>query len=133
MLLIVSCSDSDDKGKDASNLPVNFTIQGEILGAANQQVYVEAQSARGVIKIAESLTEVDGTFQIKGNIKGFGLYQLRVGKDQVKSVPLTLCPNDKIRVSANYANFEQLPKISGAKWTSAITKYMQIFNAFALI
>ena len=131
ILLTLSCSNSEDKVKDASNLSVNFTIQGEILGAANQQVYVEAQSARGVIKIAESLTEVDGTFQIKGNIKGFGLYQLRVGKDQVKSVPLTLCPNDKIRVSANYATFEQLPKISGAKWTSAITKYMQIFNAFA--
>jgi thiol-disulfide isomerase/thioredoxin len=131
ILLTVSCSDSDGKGKDTSNLSVNFTIQGEILGAANQQVYVEAQSARGVIKIAESQTEVDGTFKIDGNIKGFGLYQLRVGKDQIKSVPLTLCPNDKIRVSANYATFEQLPKISGAKWTSAITKYMQIFNEFA--
>ena len=44
---------------------------------------------------------------------------------------MTLCPKDKIRVSANYATFEQLPKISGAKWTSAITKYMQIFNEFA--
>jgi thiol-disulfide isomerase/thioredoxin len=131
ILWTVSCSDSEEKGKDTSNLPVNFTIQGEILGAANQQVYVEAQSARGVIKIAESQTEVDGTFKINGNIKGFGLYQLRVGKDQIKSVPLTLCPNDKIRVSANYATFEQLPKISGAKWTSAITKYMQIFNEFA--
>ena len=131
ILLTVSCSDSEGKGRETSNLPVNFSIQGEILGAANQQIYVEAQSARGVIKIAESQTEVDGTFQIKGNIKGFGLYQLRVGKNQIKSVPLTLCPNDKIRVHANYATFEQLPKISGAKWTSAITKYMQIFNDFA--
>jgi thiol-disulfide isomerase/thioredoxin len=131
ILFTVSCSDSEDKGKVTSNLSVNFTIQGEILGAANQQVYVEAQSARGVIKIAESQTEVDGTFKINGNIKGFGLYQLRVGKDQIKSVPLTLCPNDKIRVRANYATFEQLPKISGAKWTTAITKYMQIFNEFA--
>ncbi len=131
ILWTVSCSDSEEKGKDTSNLPVNFTIQGEILGAANQQVSVEAQSARGVIKIAESQTEVDGTFKINGNIKGFGLYQLRVGKDQIKSVPLTLCPNDKIRVSANYATFEQLPKITGAKWTNAITKYMQIFNEFA--
>ena len=131
ILFTVSCSDSEDKGKDISNLPINFTIQGEILGAANQQIYLEAQSARGVIKIAESQTEVDGTFHIEGNIKGFGLYQLRVGKDQIKSVPLTLCPKDKIRVSANYAAFEQLPKISGASWTSAITKYMQIFNEFA--
>ena len=131
ILFTVSCSDSEDKGKDISNLPINFTIQGEILGAANQQIYLEAQSARGVIKIAESQTEVDGTFHIEGNIKGFGLYQLRVGKDQIKSVPLTLCPKDKIRVSANYATFEQLPKISGASWTSAITKYMQIFNEFA--
>lgn len=129
--LVLSCSESSDEKKDSANLPVNFTIEGEILGAANQQVFVEAQSARGVIKIAESHTEVDGTFQIKGNIKGFGLYQLRIGKDQVKSVPLTLCPNDKIRVKANYAKFEQLPKIYGAKWTNAITEYMRIFNEFA--
>ncbi len=108
ILLTVSCSDSEGKGRETSNLPVNFSIQGEILGAANQQIYVEAQSARGVIKIAESQTEVDGTFQIKGNIKGFGLYQLRVGKNQIKSVPLTLCPNDKIRVHANYATFEHI-------------------------
>jgi thiol-disulfide isomerase/thioredoxin len=110
---------------------VNFSIHGEILGAANQMIFVEAQSLRGVIKIAESHTEVDGSFKIEGNIKGFGLYQLRVGKDQVKSVPLTLCPKDKISIIANYANFEQRPKISGAVWTSAITKYMEIFNSFA--
>ncbi len=131
ILFFISCSDSEDKDVNNSSLPKNFEIDGEILGAANQQIFVEAQSARGVIKIAESHTEVDGTFHIEGNIKGFGLYQLRVGKDQIKSVPLTLCPKDKIRVSANYATFEQLPKISGAKWTSAITKYMQIFNEFA--
>jgi thiol-disulfide isomerase/thioredoxin len=131
ILFFVSCSDSELKDVNKPSLPKNFEIDGEILGAANQQIFVEAQSARGVIKIAESQTEVDGTFHIEGNIKGFGLYQLRVGKDQIKSVPLTLCPKDKIRVNANYATFEQLPKISGAKWTSAITKYMQIFNEFA--
>ena len=130
-VFLVSCSNSTDKDFNKSKLPVNFSVNGEIIGAANQKIYVEAQSARGVINIAESQTEVDGSFSIEGNIKGFGLYQLRVGKDQLKSVPLTLCPNDKIRVKANYATFEQLPKISGASWTSSITKYMEIFNAFA--
>ncbi len=131
LLFIVSCSESNDKDTNQPKLPVNFSIQGEILGAANQMIFVEAQSLRGVIKIAESHTEVDGSFKIEGNIKGFGLYQLRVGKDQVKSVPLTLCPKDKISIQANYANFEQLPKLSGAVWTSSITKYMEIFNGFA--
>lgn len=130
-VFLVSCSDSSDKDKNKPNLPVNFLVKGEILGAANQKIYVEAQSSRGVINIAESQTEVDGSFSIEGNIKGFGLYQLRVGKDQLKSVPLTLCPNDKITVKANYATFEQLPKITGASWTPAITKYMEIFNSFA--
>jgi thiol-disulfide isomerase/thioredoxin len=131
LLFIVSCTETNDKDANKSQLPVNFSIHGEILGAANQMIFVEAQSLRGVIKIAESHTEVDGSFKIEGNIKGFGLYQLRVGKDQVKSVPLTLCPKDKISIIANYANFEQRPKISGAVWTSAITKYMEIFNSFA--
>ncbi len=131
LFLIVSCSESNDKDTIKPILPNNFSIHGEILGAANQKIFVEAQSSRGVIKIAESQTEVDGTFKIEGNIKGFGLYQLRVGKVQVKSVPLTLCPKDKISLKANYATFEQLPKLSGSHWTQAITKYMEIFNEFA--
>ena len=130
LFFLFACSDTSDSN-DKSNLPVNFTIDGEVLGAANQTVFVEAQSARGVIKIAESQTEVDGSFHIEGNIKGFGLYQIRIGKDQLKSVPLTLCPKDKITVHANYATFEQVPVIKGAVWAKAITKYMQIFNAFA--
>ena len=131
LILLVSCSDSNDNDSDKPQLPVNFSIKGEILGAANQKIFVEAQSSRGIIKIAESQTEVDGTFKIEGNIKGFGLYQLRIGKDQVKSVPLTLCPKDNITIKANYATFEQLPKLSGAEWTPAITRYMEIFNDFA--
>ena len=65
ILFFVSCSDSEDKDVNNSSLPKNFEIDGEILGAANQQIFVEAQSARGVIKIAESQTEVDGTFHIE--------------------------------------------------------------------
>lgn len=131
LFLIFSCSDSKNEEINKTSLPINFSIHGEILGAANQKIFVEAQSSRGVIKIAESQTEVDGTFKINGNIKGFGLYQLRVGKDRIKSIPLTLCPKDNITVKANYATFEQLPKLSGAKWTDAITRYMHIFNEFA--
>ncbi len=131
LFILFACSEGSDSNETKSNLPVNFTIDGEVLGAANQTVFVEAQSERGVIKIAESQTEVDGSFHIEGNIKGFGLYQIRIGKDQLKSVPLTLCPKDKITIHANYATFEQVPVIKGAIWTKAITKYMQIFNVFA--
>ena len=131
VLGLTACSDESDT-KNGSNLPVNFTIEGEVLGAANQPIFVEAQSQRGVIKIAEGTTEVNGSFHIEGNIKGFGLYQIRVGKNQIKSVPLTLCPNDKIQLHANFATFEQLPVLEGASWTDAITEYMKIFNAFAI-
>ena len=41
LFFLFACSDTSDSN-DKSNLPVNFTIDGEVLGAANQTVFVEA-------------------------------------------------------------------------------------------
>ena len=128
-LLVVSCSNNESDSK--TNLPENFEIKGQVLGAANQNIFLEVLSEKGKIKLAETTTDVDGTFELKGNVKGMGLYQLTFGNKSNKSVPLTISPNDKVKIQANYVSFERLPIISGTKWAPLITEYMRIFNEFA--
>jgi thiol-disulfide isomerase/thioredoxin len=128
-----SCSEkSDQESSEEQNLENNFSITGTILGAANQPVILEALSAKGTIKLAETMTEVNGDFELVGNIKGMGLYQLSVGIAGNKSIPITLSPKEKIKVNGSYANFERLVDIKGAKWGPVVSEYMRIFNDFAV-
>ncbi len=130
--IVIGCSNSDYKEEKKTILPDNFVITGEVLGAANQPIFLEALSSRGTIKLAETTTEVDGSFILKGNIKGLGLYQLTVGTTGNKSIPLTLSPKERISIHANYVSFERLPIIKGANWCPIITEYMRLFNDFAM-
>lgn len=115
---------------DLSNLEENFEISGLVKGAENYQVTLEALSQQGTIELAKTSTNSEGQFIMKGNIQGMGLYQLRIGlKDKV--IPLTMEPNDKIKVEADYATFESKPTITGTKWAAVVTEYMKLFNVFA--
>ncbi len=115
---------------DYSNLEVNFSISGQITGGGNQTLALEALSNKGSIKLAETKTAANGKFLLKGNIQGMGLYQLKIGNTN-KIIPLTLEPKDSIKVMADFATYERLPKISGAVWAETLTKYMANFNQFA--
>jgi thiol-disulfide isomerase/thioredoxin len=129
---LFSCKEKENSDQEKAKLPVNFRIEGEVLGAANQPIKLEALSEKGAILLAETLSQVDGSFVLEGNIKGMGLYQLKIGASENKSIPLTLSPKEKIKVKANYASFERLPIITGAKWCNSITEYMRLFNDFTL-
>jgi thiol-disulfide isomerase/thioredoxin len=128
-LFLTSCSEDDSKQKE--QLPDNFKISGQVLGAANQPIYLEVMNEKGKIKLAETTTEVDGSFELKGNIKGMGLYQLSVGIQEGKSIPLTISPKEHVKIQAQYATYERLPIISGTSWAPVISEYMRIFNEFA--
>ncbi len=133
LLIGTACNEkSDDNTIEGQNLNNNFSISGTILGAANQPVILEALSAKGTIKLAETMTEVNGDFELIGNIKGMGLYQLSVGIAGNKSIPITLSPKEKIKVNGSYTNFERLVDIKGAKWGPVVSEYMRIFNDFAI-
>jgi peroxiredoxin len=115
---------------DYSNLEVNFSISGQITGGGNQTLALEALSNKGSIKLAETKTAANGKFLLKGNIQGMGLYQLKIGNTN-KIIPLTLEPKDSIKVMADFATYERLPKISGTVWAETLSKYMSKFNQFA--
>ena len=129
LFLFSGCNGTENTSM--TDLPSNFEISGQVLGAANQPIYLEMVSSKGKVKLAESTTEVDGSFDLKGHVKGLGLYQLTIGNKSNKSVPLTISPNEKVNVQANFNDFERLPKITGTAWAPLITEYMRIFNEFA--
>ncbi len=112
------------------NLVVNVVVTGKITHANNQPLVIEALSNKGAILIAETKTNMDGSFSLKGNIQGMGIYQMKLGSG-AKIIPLTLEPGDTIRVEADEATFDRLPKITGASWAEAVTNYMTKFNDFA--
>jgi thiol-disulfide isomerase/thioredoxin len=127
--LFVACD--GEKETTSENLPDNVDVSGQILGAANQPIYLEMVSSKGKVILAEAITEVDGSFELHGFIKGLGLYQLTIGKKSNKSVPLTISPKEHVKIQANYTDFERLPVITGTDWAPLLTEYMRIFNEFA--
>lgn len=128
---LFACGDGEEAGVDGEqDLKDNFEISGLIKGAPNTGIYLEAISQQGVINVAESRTDATGNFTMIGNIPGFGLYQLRLGDESPKIIPLTLVPEDKIKVNTSFDKYELKPNVSGAKWTKTMNRYMEVYASF---
>lgn len=128
---LFSCDDNST-GSDAESTEIvdNFTIKGAIEGGENQPVYLEALSQQAKINVAESRTDHEGNFEMIGNIPGFGLYQLRIGESDEHIIPLTLVPDDEIKIESTLKDFALSPKVSGSRWASTMTRYMKYFAVF---
>ena len=131
-LFLASCGDDEVITNEEEALVDNFEISGTINGGENVSVYLEALSQQGTISVADARTDASGSFKMAGNIPGFGLYQLRLGESQDKIIPMTLVPDDKIKINADFATFELKPNLSGAKWASTMNDYMAVFSKFHL-
>jgi thiol-disulfide isomerase/thioredoxin len=129
-LFLASCGDDEVITNEEEALVDNFEISGTINGGENVSVYLEALSQQGTISVADARTDASGSFKMAGNIPGFGLYQLRLGESQDKIIPMTLVPDDKIKINADFATFELKPNLSGAKWASTMNDYMAVFSKF---
>lgn len=133
LLVLASCSNEEEmtpveKPKDLKN---NFTISGSITNGQNLTFYLEAQSEAGTIEVAKTKSDASGKFEMKGNIPGYGIYRLRMGETPEKVIPLSLVPNDAIKIKASYADF-LTPKVTGASWTKAMTEYMRVYQEFVI-
>ena len=129
-LFLASCGDDEVITNEEEALVDNFEISGTINGGENVSVYLEALSQQGTISVDDARTDASGSFKMSGNIPGFGLYQLRLGESQDKIIPMTLVPDDKIKINADFATFELKPNLSGAKWASTMNDYMAVFSKF---
>lgn len=129
-LFLASCGDDEVITNEEEELVDNFEISGTINGGENVSVYLEALSQQGTISVADARTDASGSFKMSGNIPGFGLYQLRLGESQDKIIPMTLVPDDQIKINADFATYELKPNLSGSKWASTMNDYMAVFSKF---
>ena len=130
--VIVSCNggtDNQDTSEEKS-LEENFTVSGKITGAENLNIYVEGFSEKGVIKIAETKIDSTGNFEIKGNVPGLGIYNLRLGESQNKVIPLTLLPKDNVKINTSFDFFISKPNASGTIWTGIMNEYVEYLSVF---
>lgn len=129
IFLFASCGDSSTD--EETGLENNFHIEGQIKGAANQKLKIEAQSQQGVIEVAQTTTDASGNFELDGNIPGMGIYSLSLGESGKNAVVIPLDVNDQVVLNASKETFAITPSFSGTKWAKPLTKYMELFSDFA--
>lgn len=128
---LYSCGSSEDEGQGEDKLEDNFTISGDIEGASNTNIYLEALSQQGSITVAEGKVESNGKFKLVGNIPGMGIYQLRLGESQDRIIPMTLVPDDKVKLRTSFGEFAMKPNVSGTEWSKVMNEYMEVFSVYA--
>ena len=129
LLIFVSCGENEVVPTEIKEGD-NFTISGTVIGSENQVFYLEAMSQQGNISIANAKANKEGHFELTGTIPGFGMYQLRIGEENDKIIPLTLVPEDLVIISADIETYISTPKISGTDWGGVMTEYMSKFSKF---
>ncbi len=129
-VILNSCG-TDPNEIENEELEDNFKVSGLIEGASNTTLYVEALSQNGAIQVATGKTDAKGNFELKGNIPGMGLYQLRVGEAQDKAIPLTLVPKDHVKINSAFNEFTVKPNVSNTSWSPVMNRYLEMFATFA--
>ncbi|MDF3028784.1 MAG: alkyl hydroperoxide reductase/Thiol specific antioxidant/Mal allergen [Fluviicola sp.] len=129
IVLLASCGDSSVN--EETGLVNNFHIEGQIKGAPNQKLKIEAQSQQGVIEVAQTMTDASGNFELDGNIPGMGIYSLSLGESGKNAVVIPMDIDDKVVLNATKETFAITPSFSGTKWAKPLTKYMVLFSDFA--
>ena len=85
LIVLASCGggtdvNTEEKPKD------NFSVDGKIDGAEGMSLYLEALSQQGTIEVAKTTISANGSFSMKGNVPGLGIYQLRLGESSDKMI-----------------------------------------------
>ena len=128
--LLFACESSEET-ETPEKLVDNFSVSGTIKDAGNTTLYVEALSQQGSIEVAKTTISPNGSFKIKGNIPGMGIYQLRLGESNDKVIPLTLVEKDHLKINTSYELFNVAPNASGTEWSTVLNQYIEKFAVFS--
>jgi thiol-disulfide isomerase/thioredoxin len=131
LTLLFSCGEQEETAQQEKQLEENFSVSGTISGADNSPIYLEALSQQGTIGVAQATVEAGGKFKMVGNIPGMGIYQLRLGEANDKIIPLTLSPEENVKINTNFGEFATKPNVSGTEWSNVMNQYMAKFGVFA--
>ncbi|MFN5845541.1 MAG: peroxiredoxin family protein [Flavobacteriia bacterium] len=131
LIVLFSCGEQEEEANQEDQLKQNFSVSGTIEGAGNSPIYLEALSQQGTISVAQSTVEANGAFKMVGNIPGMGIYQLRLGEANDKIIPLTLSPDEHVKIRTNFTEYATKPAVSGTTWADVMNRYMDKFGVFA--
>ncbi|MFZ9028286.1 MAG: redoxin family protein [Crocinitomicaceae bacterium] len=109
----------------------NFTLSGTVSGAADQVLYIEAATNRGIMLIGKGASDANGAFSISANIQGYGEYYLRMGESNENVVPMVLVPGDNINFTSNANSFIDSAKFSGTSWSETATEFIPVYQAYS--
>lgn len=115
---------------ETGGLEENFEISGQIKGASGMTLFIEAPSDKGTIPVAEGKINADGTFDIRGNVPGLGYYFLRLNDEQNSLIPITLKPEDHLKLNTRLSDFVSKPNASGTNWSTTMNRYLSEFSKF---
>jgi peroxiredoxin len=115
---------------ETGGLEANFEVSGKIADAAGLMLFIEAPSDKGTIPVAEGQINDDGTFEIKGNVPGLGYYFLRLNDEQNSLIPITLKPEDRLKINTRLMDFVSKPNASGTSWSKTMNRYLNEFQRF---
>jgi len=115
---------------EKNGLEENLLSSGQIQGAGGLQLFLEAPSDRGVISVAQTEINADGSFELPANIPGLGLYNLRISDLKSSTLWLPLQPNNQITIQCQLNDFGFKPGIKGVKWASNYAKLMLATQTF---
>ncbi len=108
----------------------NFWISGRIDGAGGIRLYVEAPSDQGMIPVADTIINPDGSFKLNGNVPGLGFFLIRLGENPQNAIQATIEPNNLIQIRTNVNEFKYKPNMSGPSWTNILNKHQAILRDF---
>ena len=129
-IVYFSVNSKNSNGETTEKPKDNFSISGNIAGAGGFRIYVEAPSDQGMIPVADTLINSDGTFRLNGNVPGLGFFLLRLGENQENVIQVTIEPNNNIGLNTTLENFKFNPNMSGPSWTKVLNKHQEILHVF---
>jgi len=128
VLLVVAASCGQSNDADEPKKPKdNFSVVGTIQGAEGMTIYLEALSQQGTIEVGKATINTNGSFRMKGNVPGLGIYQLRLGESSEKMIPFTLSENEHVKVTTTFGEFTTRPNVSGTEWAKPLNTYMALY------
>lgn len=134
---ITAVAGENDEGDvmKSPDLPPNVTLAGNINGGRNSSLLLEANTPKGVLRIAQTYADANGDFVLKGAIEDMGLYQLRIEEalkqgQEPKVIPLTLEVNDSVVIQADFNTFNINPVYSNTRWSATLNGYMKEMEKF---
>lgn len=111
----------------------NVILDGVVKNGENVGLVLEANTDRGPVEIARTATDNDGKFHLVGAIKDMGLYQLRLedgNANNPKVVPLTLVPDDEVKLQLSLDDFNYSVVYGGTEWADPLNGYMDEMRTF---